>query len=159
MSKSLSCAEVTHQSRLPILRMSPLHKTTQLFYVASGVSPLHTVTDVCEFSLYWSRCLLFGDVITMKSSLVLADIMAGQGGKWFLGKCGVVKTELISSVALAESMGCQGGKWFLGKCGVIINKYSWAHLFTQVLIHYSAVSSSLESQSAQHFTSLVDLFN
>ena len=35
---------------------------------------------------------------------------------------------MISSVALAESMGCQGGKWFLGKCGVIINKYSWAHL-------------------------------
>ena len=43
-----------------------------------------TVTDVGEFSSYWYRCHLFGDVITMNSFLVLAEIMACQGTHFFL---------------------------------------------------------------------------
>ena len=48
------------------------------------------MTDVGEFCLYWYRYHLFRDVIAMNSSLALAEIMGCQGGKRFLGKCGVV---------------------------------------------------------------------
>ena len=34
----------------------------------------------------------------------------------------------FSLVVLEEITGCQGGKCFLGKCGMVIKKNSWAHL-------------------------------
>ena len=33
-----------------------------------------------------------------------------------------------SSLVLIEITGCQGGKLFIGKCGMVIKKKSWPHL-------------------------------
>jgi hypothetical protein len=33
--------------------------------------------------------------------------------------------QMNHSVVLAEMMRCQDGKWFLGKCGMVINEFPW----------------------------------
>ena len=61
--------------------MSPFIRLRSCFYVTGEYHSCQNVTDVDGFSVYWSRCHLVGDVITTKSSLVVAEIMGCQDGK------------------------------------------------------------------------------